>query len=352
MERDLEPGHRDVVVIGASAGGLEAVRRLVAALPGDLPAALFVVIHRGDSSPSLLAEILDAAGRLPAVAARRDERFEQGRIYVAPPDHHLLVGHDHLHARRGPRENRARPAVDPLFRSAAVSCSSRAIGVLLSGMLDDGTAGLLAIRRCGGTTLVQDPCEAQFGDMPRSAIAHGAADHVVSVDAMAGLLDELTHGPCPPPVDAPDRLRIEALIAAQELVMDPDHNRLGRLSPLTCPECHGVLYEIDEDGFLRFRCHTGHGFTAKSLCEAQREAWEQALYNALRTQEEQMVLARRLASEARERRRLRSAEEFDGRARGYAEGAEIIRRLLGNGEDGLAAAGEPGLEEAVQDPLA
>ncbi|MEK0084515.1 chemotaxis protein CheB [Benzoatithermus flavus] len=332
---DNQPCTRDVIVVGASAGGVEALRELAASLPADLPAAMFVTIHRGNGPSSYLPDILDAAGPLDVEPAEEGARFVRGRIYVAPPDRHLLVGRNHIHVRRGPRENRVRPAIDPLFRSAAVNCSVRVIGILLTGMLDDGTAGCLAIRRCGGVTVVQDPSTAAYAAMPRSAIAHAAADHVRPLCTIPPLLAELARQPCAPPVEVPERLRIEALIAAQELHMDPDQNRLGTLAPLTCPECHGSMYEIRDDGFLRFRCHTGHSFTAESLREAQLEAWEQALYDALRAQEEQLVLVRRMAGDAQARGKLQQVCEFEQRARSYEEGAEIIRRMIADGPIGF-----------------
>lgn len=333
--RDAEgAGTRDVVVVGASAGGVAAVRRLVAELPPDFGAALFVTIHRGLQGPPVLAQVLDSAGPLPAAAARDGEPFAPGRIYVAPPDRHLLVGRDHVHVRRGPRENRSRPAIDPMFRTAAVHCSSRVVGVLLTGMLDDGTAGLLAIRRCGGLAVVQEPSDALFDSMPRSAIAHGAADEVVTLARLPELLARLVRQPRPPPVEPPDALRYEAMIAAQELRMDPDHNVLGTLAPLTCPDCHGAMHEIRENGLIRYRCHTGHAFTAEALRAAQTEEIEKALYNALRSQEEQLALMRRMAEEAALHRGgggAAAAADYERRARSYAEGVEIIRRLLANG---------------------
>ena len=167
--------NRDVVVIGASAGGVEAVRRLVGMLPADLAAAVFVVLHRGIEEPNLLANVLGAGARLLAVTATDGQRFRRGCVYVAPPDRHLLVGHDHVHVRRGPRENRVRPAIDPLFRSAAANCTTRVIGVVLTGLLNDGTAGLRAIKLCGGLAVVQDPDDAAYDSMPRSAIENGSA---------------------------------------------------------------------------------------------------------------------------------------------------------------------------------
>lgn len=322
--------NRDVVVIGASAGGVVAVAQLARMLPPDLPAAVLVVVHRGVGKPAYLAEILDGIGTLRAVLAEEGMKLEPGRIYTAPSDRHLLVGKDHLHVRRGPRENRVRPAVDPLFRSAAVNCTTRVIGVVLTGMLDDGTAGLLAVKRCGGLALVQDPSEAAFDQMPRSALAHVAVDHVASLAGLAGLLPELVRAPCSPPIEPSERLRIEALIAAQELIVEPDKNPLGKLAPLTCPECHGAMYEIDDD-FLRYRCHTGHAFTAKALRSAQSESWERALYDALRVQEEQGALVRRMALEARLRGRLGDADDYERRAVSYDEGAQIIRQMLARG---------------------
>jgi two-component system, chemotaxis family, protein-glutamate methylesterase/glutaminase len=334
-----QPGNRDVIVVGASTGGVDALRRLAAALPRDLPAAVFVVVHGGAETRNYLADLLTAAGPLPAVTAEEGMPIARGRIYIAPSDRHLLVGHDHVHVRRGPKENRTRPAIDPLFRSAAVHCSTRVIGVVLTGLLDDGTAGLRAIRRCGGLAVVQDPADAACPDMPRSALAHAGADHVLPLAGIGGLLGKLAREPCPPPVEAPDTIRAEALIAAQELTMDPDQNRFGELSPLTCPECQGALNEIDDGGFLRFRCHTGHAFTAEALHAAQGEAWERALYSVLRTQEEQSYLVRKLAREAQGRGAGRGHEFYERRARDYEEGAEIVRRLLarGQGEAGPAA---------------
>ena len=235
-------GNRDVIVVGGSAGGVEAMRELAGGLPADLPAAVLVAIHRGPDQPSLLAQVLDAAGPLPAVAAEDGQRLERGRIHVAPADRHLLVERDHLHVRRGPRENHSRPAIDPLFRSAAATCSTRVIGVLLSGMLNDGTSGLLAIKHCGGLAVVQDPKDAAYPEMPRNALAYVAVDHVLPLAGIAPLLAaRAATPPPPPPAKVPEEIRIEALIAAEELFVMPDQHRLGTLSPLTCPECDGSL---------------------------------------------------------------------------------------------------------------
>jgi two-component system chemotaxis response regulator CheB len=331
--RQQGSGNRDVIVVGGSAGSVEAMRALVAGLPADLPAAVLVAIHRSPDYPSLLAQVLDAAGPLPAVPAEEGQRLEHGRIHVAPADRHLLVERDHLHVRRGPRENRSRPAIDPLFRSAAASCSTRTIGVLLSGTLNDGTSGLLAIKRCGGLAVVQDPKDATFPDMPRNALAYVAVDHVLPLAGIAPLLAELAATPHPPPVEAPEEIRIEALIAAEELFVMPDQHRLGTLSPLTCPECDGSMQEIREDGLMRYRCHTGHAFTLEALRVAAGEAWERTLYGAMRAQQQQAMVAHRLAEDARRLGDERSAAEFERRAQDYEEGAVVIQRLAARGSE-------------------
>jgi two-component system chemotaxis response regulator CheB len=325
-------GNRDVIVVGGSAGGVEAALALARGLPVDLPAAVLITLHRAQGYPGLLAQILDNAGPLPAVMAEEGQYLERGRIYVAPPDRHLLVEHDHLHVRRGPRENHSRPAIDPLFRSAAATCLTRTIGVLLSGMLNDGTSGLLAIKHCGGLAVVQDPKDAAYPEMPRNALAYVAVDHVLPLAGIAPLLAARAATPPPsPPAKVPEEIRIEALIAAEELFVMPDQHRLGTLSPLTCPECDGSLQEIREDGLVRYRCHTGHAFTLEALRVAAGEAWERTLYGAMRAQQQQAMVVRRMADEARRQGDRRAAEEFERRARDYEEGAKVIQRLAACG---------------------
>jgi two-component system, chemotaxis family, protein-glutamate methylesterase/glutaminase len=273
--------------------------------------------------------------------AAEEQRFALGRVYLAPPDRHLLVGADHVHIRRGPRENGARPAIDPLFRSAAANCTTRVIGVVLTGLLDDGTAGLQAIKRCGGLAVVQDPSEAAYAQMPRSAVRHVVVDHVLSLEEIAAALPRLVRDGRPPAREVPGDIRIEALIAAQEFGNMQYSDEERALSPITCPECHGSLREIRDGELVRFRCHTGHGFTLDTLRVVQGQEWERALYGALRAQQERAELVQRMADEARVRGAVRSAEQLRQRAKDYDEGADLLRRLISFGNGGPGDDREP-----------
>jgi two-component system, chemotaxis family, protein-glutamate methylesterase/glutaminase len=327
------PASRDVVVIGASMGGFQALQQLLRGLADDLPAALFIVLHIADQSPGLLAELLGRGSVLPVQTAVEGQRFSLGCVYVAPPDRHLIVGAGHLHVRRGPRENGARPAIDPLFRSAAASCTTRVIGVLLTGLLNDGTSGLQAIGRCGGLTVVQDPRDAAFEEMPRSAIQHVAIDQILPLERIPAALLALARAPRPPATEVPAEIRAEALIAAQELRDMERAEHPGTISPITCPECHGAMQEIIDGSLVRYRCHTGHAFTLEALGLIQADAWERALYGAFRAQQERAVLVRRMAVDARARNNSGTAEHLQRRAESYEEGAELLRRLIARGSE-------------------
>jgi two-component system chemotaxis response regulator CheB len=286
-------GH-DVVVIGGSAGGVEALRRICEGLPRDFPAAVFAVIHISPTSRSIMPELLSRAGHLPAQHPKDGESISRGNIYVAPPDMHMLLRPGHVILRRGPHENRTRPAIDPLFRSAAVAYRSRVVGVVLSGLLDDGSAGLLAIKACGGLCVVQQPDDAMWPEMPRNALAHDKVDYSLPVADLPDLLNRLVKEPAGPMPPIPNHLILEAGIAAQEAPMVPETAQLGRPSRLSCPQCGGVLNEVSEPGTTRFRCQIGHAFTAESLVAAQDDELERALESALRMHRERVVLFRRM----------------------------------------------------------
>ena len=324
----MRQDNRRVIVIGASAGGVEALRALVRRLPPDLPAPVAVVLHVG--AQSILPELLAAAGPLPARHAQNGETLRCRTIYVAPPGKHLLVHDGHLMLRRGARENLARPAIDPLFRSAACSFGGGTIGVVLTGALNDGTAGLAAIKRCGGTAIVQEPGEADYPEMPLSALRHVVVDACLP---LAGIADELARRAAEPPGPTPEipmDVRLEAAIAAQEHATMSDEDKLGTPSRFTCPDCQGPLWEIADPSMLRYRCHVGHAFTADSMIEAQAEEAEAILWKLLRARQQRAELARRMAERESEGRPA-LAERFRVRAREYDEDAELVRRMLVGG---------------------
>lgn len=288
--------HRDIIVIGASAGGLEALQSLVAALPVNLPAALVVVVHTASQSPGLLSSILARAGPLPVSEAVEGMPLALGRIYMAAPDRHLLVEQGGLRVTRGPKENRFRPAIDPLFRSAAYTYGPRVIGIILSGMLDDGTVGLWAVKQRGGLAIVQDPSEALYAAMPQSALAHVAVDYCVPVTALAALLVQLVGESLPNAGDAviDDVLAIENQIAREDNALQSGLLQLGVPSLYTCPDCSGVLLQITQGPIVRYRCHTGHAFTLASLLTEQRESIEQSLWRSVQLLEEHLLLLQKL----------------------------------------------------------
>jgi two-component system, chemotaxis family, protein-glutamate methylesterase/glutaminase len=260
------PGH-DLIVIGASSGGIEALLRIIPRLPADLPAAICLVVHSSPHGPWLLPQILARRAALPVAPARDGEPIIPGHIYVAPPDYQLLVEPGHLRVVRGPSENHHRPAVDPLFRSAALAYGPRAVGVILTGALNDGTAGLLAIKRRGGAAIIQDPAEALFPGMPGSAQRTVAIDYCLPLADIAPTLARLAResvaeeGSYPMPAE----LALEHRYARGEAVTLERDGQLGQPTTLTCPECHAPLWEIQDGGLLRFRCRTGHAFTAESM---------------------------------------------------------------------------------------
>lgn len=334
-EEDIPMSAYKVVVVGFSAGGVEALARLVAELPADLPAALLVAHHFPAESVSALPNILRRVGRLPAAHPVDGQQIEPGRIYVARPDQHLLVKGDRLRLTRGPRENRHRPSVDALFRTAGRSWGPRAIGVLLSGSLDDGTAGLFVLKSCGGTAVVQDPAEALYPGMPENAIRQVGAHHVVPISAMAPLLVRLVHEPIEPtmkhqyPTPGPEPATpdpAEFGSAALE-----DDSLTGPPSALTCPDCGGALWERQNGEVVRYRCHVGHAYTAEGLVAVQNEGLEGALWSALRALQEKAELSRRMGARSRQRGLLRSASQFEAAAAEAEEGSRAIRHLLLDG---------------------
>jgi two-component system, chemotaxis family, protein-glutamate methylesterase/glutaminase len=331
-------GH-DIIAVGASSGGLDALRALVQGLPKDLPASIFIVMHVGIRSH--LSEILQKLSTLPVVSAESGERFRPGNIYVARPGKHLLIHNGHILLRRGPRENMARPAVDPLFRTAAATCGGRVIGVVLSGALNDGTAGLMAVKRCGGLAVVQDPADASVPCMPQSALRRVPIDHVARAQDMGALLDRLSREPEGVTPEIPLDIRLEATLAAQEKGSMELEEKLGELSPFTCPECNGTLWEIKDGSILRYRCHVGHAYTAEAVLTARTAEVEKMLEGLVRSHQERAALVRRMAEQERNLQNDRLARMFEDRAKEYEEDAQVVQRMahhldetaLTNGEE-------------------
>jgi two-component system chemotaxis response regulator CheB len=333
--KDMTRKHRvakhDVIVIGASAGGVEAISRVVAELPRDLRASILVVLHisRGRS---LLPEILTRAGRMPAAHPADGEPLQYGRIYVAPPDHHLVIDAGLVRVVHTATENGVRPAVDPLFRSAARTYGSRVIGVILTGTLDDGTAGVTAVKQAGGVTIAQDPNEAFSPGMPRNAINSGNVDHVLPLRDVPVLLsalveEEATQLPLAVAAEHPHLQPMESDLGHVPLAIQAA-DRPGRPSVFTCPECNGTLWEFDDEGILRFRCRVGHVYSPESMISAQTDEVDRALWVALRTLEERAALAHRLAERGRDRGQHRVDQAFTIRAREAEKEADRIRELL------------------------
>ncbi|HZN96155.1 MAG TPA: chemotaxis protein CheB [Gemmatimonadales bacterium] len=322
---------RDIVVVGASAGGIEAVVELVRHLPRDFPGSLFVVIHFPGSASSILPSILSRAGPLPARHAQDGEPIQTGRIYVAPPDLHMLLEAGHIRLSRGPKENGSRPAIDPLFRTAARSYGPRVIGVILSGNLNDGTAGLITIKQRGGVAMVQTLESALYPGMPASAMEHLAVDYALPPGEIAELLTELTQQP----IDALEVRtmsdEVDPVDQQDEVGIEDRHTEPGITSTMSCPECQGLLWEMKDQDLVRFRCRVGHAYSAEALLIHQSENLEAALWTALRALEEHSALSRRLASRASSRGHARSASTFTEQAMDAEHHASVIRTVLQTG---------------------
>ncbi|WP_460954917.1 chemotaxis protein CheB [Spirosoma litoris] len=333
---------RNIVVIGASAGGVDALKKLLAPLPAELDASLFIVWHMAPSIRGVLPQILRPVTTMPISQALDGEPIQSSHIYVAPPDQHLLLEAGVIRLTRGPKENRFRPAIDPLFRSAALSYGNRVLGVILSGGLDDGTAGLWTIKQWGGLALVQDPAEAEVSSMPESAMRQVAIDYVLPADQLGRELIKLVKKPAPPPreVDAQEtastgarpsgrqKTELEVQIAAQENNSAMDIFSFGTLSPYTCPECHGVLTMLNEGSLARFRCHTGHAYSIDTLLAAVTETVEDNLYSTLRSMDEAIILLNHLGDHSAEANQSKLAALYFQKAQEAQKRADLIRQVV------------------------
>jgi two-component system chemotaxis response regulator CheB len=285
---------RDIIVIATSTGGLEALKILCSSWPPDLPASVFVVMHIG-ARPSILPLILQNFCALQVQHAADGERFEKSVIYIAPPDKHLLLFEDMTLLSRGPKENFTRPAADPLFRSAAVAYGQRVIGVVLTGDLDDGAAGAKAVQACGGYVAVQEPTDCRSPSMPCNALRAVRPDVVLPLSELGAAVVDALESAVDNAHQQDDATRkaaeIEARISRTKQSDTADLDALGMRSSLTCPDCGGVVWRVGNGLPLRYRCHTGHAFSAISLADEQRKQWENAVWQVVRRMEERIVLA-------------------------------------------------------------
>jgi two-component system, chemotaxis family, protein-glutamate methylesterase/glutaminase len=323
---------RDIVVIGGSAGSIEVVAEVVKGLPPDFAGSVFVVVHFPGSVTSTLPHILSRAGSLPARHAVDGQAIQPGQIYVAPPDWHLHLSDGHTRLTRGPKENGHRPAIDPLFRTAAHSYGPRVSGVILSGNLNDGTAGLLSIKQRGGIAIVQSLETALYPGMPRSAMDHVAVDYVLAPPEIPQLLTRLVSEPVQRSEVAsmPD-ISPEQDQQGDEVAIVDRHTQPGIPSTMSCPECHGVLWEYKDNELVRFRCRVGHAYSDEAMLVHQSEQLEAALWTALRALEEHSALARRLATRANSRGHSHSASTFTEQAMDAEHHASVIRNVLDRG---------------------
>jgi two-component system chemotaxis response regulator CheB len=334
-------GH-DIIALGGSAGGVEALRQIAAGLPAGLPASLFVAINQLPYGRSYLPDVLSKAGPIHARHPADREPIRPGTMYVAPPDHHLLVGDGIIRVVQGPKENNARPAIDPLFRTAAVAYGPRVVGVVLSGYLDDGSAGLAAVQARGGVAVVQDPADAVYPEMPENALRQVGTARCLATAQIGPELARLAREPAPPARGdkaMTDALKWEAAMAA----WDPDAlhgaERPGKPSPFSCPRCGGDLWEVEAAGSAPFRCRTGHAYSPLSLLADQAAAVEDGLNEAFRALKEKEHLEQRMARQSARHGNGSGADYHTQQAKKAEQAAAAIWRLLlefGAGTDGPA----------------
>ena len=341
---------RDIVVVGGSTGGLDALKPFVRGLPPDLEASVLVVLHVMPNWPTRVPEIMEGFGPLPAGHGVDGEPLRRGRIYFAPPDRHMAIEGERLRVFEGPKENWSRPSIDTLFRSAAVSHGPRVIGVVLSGTLYDGATGASAIRRTGGKLIVQDIPEGPRSALPASTRNATSVDAVLPAEEIAGQVTRWVREPLEAggAFDVPEKIRIE-----NEIMLGSQEERLskleqiGALTMLTCPQCHGSLWQIEDPSLVRYRCHVGHAFSAESLDAGQRDSIENALWSAARELEERVVSTRGLAQLARYRKDEGQARAFEERSRLAEEHARILSRFAAHVSRSLRPGGAWSPEEST-----
>ena len=325
---------RRVVVIGASAGGVAALQHLARHLDPGLQAPILVVLHVG-AHPSILPELLSKCGPMPVAHASDGEVVRAGRMYVAPPDHHMLVEDGAIRLTRGPKEHHTRPAIDPLMRSVALAYGSRAIGVVMTGWGDDGTSGLQAIKACDGLAFVQSPADAEQPSMPMSALQYCQVDQTFQVGELSSLIQRALGDAS---VAGQVATRPDHVVHEHQMFLSRGHpmehlNAIGTPSSYVCPDCNGGLWEISGARPRRFRCHTGHAYTLRSLQEAQSEGTDTALWNAMRGLEEKEMLLREVAQQNLEEGNAHEAARLQVLAHSVAAHAALLREVIEREEE-------------------
>jgi two-component system, chemotaxis family, protein-glutamate methylesterase/glutaminase len=323
---------RDIIVIGASAGGVPTLINLFKTFPGLDDISVFIVLHLSPFSPSILPQIIKRATSCKTKHAENGEQIKKGWIYIAPPDHHLIVDSEKIIVSKGPKENRFRPAIDVLFRSAAYSCGSRVIGIVLSGMLNDGSSGLWSVKRLGGITMIQDPEEALFPSMPLNAEQSVEIDYKIKVADMGKLIKKLNSEPVEAKAELSEEesklMEMEILIAKKEDAFEMGILNMGEMTPFTCPECHGALVSLKEGHFIRFRCHTGHAFTPSTLLASVTKSVEETLISAVRALEETIMLLNLLADKYKSFGQEKSAQLFTDKAEELRKKSKLINNSV------------------------
>jgi len=340
-----------VIVIGGSTGALPVLEQIARDLPPDLPVAVFVVLHLHPEHRSHLPAILSRAGPLPAAAARSGEPVQPGRIYVAPPDYHLLLRDERVYLDRSPRENGFRPAIDPLFRTAARAYGPQTVGILLSGGMADGVVGLMAIKLQGGTAIVQDPSEAKAPSMPAAALRYVKVDYTLAAAAIAPTLVQLCTAARAEemPMAMLGSEEPDARIVQEDFDEQVQGERDGETTVITCPECGGTLWQLREGEFVHFRCHVGHRYGSDTLLREQAEALERALWTCVRMLQEKVLLSRQLGHRARAEGRPRIAARFEENATADEEGMTILRQFIASAALGSAAPADEAVETEAGD---
>jgi two-component system chemotaxis response regulator CheB len=320
--------HRDIIVVGASAGGVETLQKFFSAVSPDIPAAFFVVLHVQPHVPSYMPQLISRSSRMEAVHPRHNDRIRRGRIYVAPPDYHLLLAKGRVQLNHGPRENHHRPAIDPLFRTAAGVYGERAAGIVLSGTLDDGAAGLKEIQMKGGLTIVQDPADALYPDMPRNALAALDPDICAPVAEIPMLLEQSIQQTVEKNAMKRTKDKGTKPESKKMLSLARTNERLGAPSGFVCPECNGPLWEMKNGRSELYRCLVGHAYGPENLFAAQSEEVERSLWVALRALEERVELQHRLAQRSHKDNHHLTSKQFRAKATENAQHARLIREVL------------------------